>query len=605
MARRSQEGSSRARGPSRTPGAARALGSPRGRRATLVAGSALVLALGSTAGPTACATPDDAVRTSIVASFSAPRGVLDKAKQLELRVLDGPVTCDEATGAVAFPEGDASARQIAKTNLGQEGCLPNVKFCGNVSIEKSATPRVFEASARDGASLLAVGCTTATVDQDAVPVSIKMFRFLAPAVCGDGTVQPTEQCEPGGTSVCDDTCQSNEILLSVGASGNKTSTGKAGDKTDAFFLWPQGSGAGGRFLAFFSDRAVPSGGGTLEVGLRVMSDDLSPATSPPALANGSIFLPNGGVFPPDATPRQQSLPAAALLGGKYYVAFQDDVGASLDIHLRVIDNLFQADSATPLGINGGDQGEPGIQTAPAIAAGADRLFIAWQDQAAGTIVGRTLNAAQALGSQNQISTGNGNVRPQVATTSKGWVAVWKSDTGIKLRAVDANGTPSGGEQTVNEGGGGAEGGRVASLPDGRFAVVWEKGGDIFVQRYDDRAIPIDGDQATPVNDVVTDGDQTQPTIAATSAAGGSYVVAWRDASSGHIRARFLGGSSGFLFNNVNGQATEFQASRIDGRDRVAPVAVAGGSGPFVAIGWEDKSASDAGIVVRRFPLPSD
>jgi hypothetical protein len=135
--------------------------------------------------------------------------------------------------------------------------------------------------------------------------------------------------------------------------------------------------------------------------------------------------------------------------------------------------------------------------------------------------------------------------------------------------------------------------------------VWSKGGDVFVQRYDDRGIAIAGDQAQPVNDVVTDGDQTQPTIAATPAAGGSYVVAWHDASTGHIRARFLGGSTGFLFNNVNGQSTEFQASRVDDRERATPVAAVGGSGPFVAIGWEDRSATNAGIVVRRFPLPSE
>ena len=576
------------------------------RRSALVSLATLILAAGLSVVP-ACGAGDEPVRADIVTSFTVPRGVLEKAKQLELRVLDGQVACDDATGAVTLPGGDSAAREIAKSNLGQQGCPPNVKFCGTVSIEKSATPRVFEAKARAGSNVLAVGCTTATIEQDAVPISIKMFRFLAPAVCGDGTIQPTEQCEPGGTDLCDDTCQSNEILLSTGSAGNRTSTGKAGDKTDPFFLWPQGAGDGGRFLALYSDRAMPSGGGTgtSEVGLRVMADDLSPATSPPALASGSIFLPNGGVFPPEATPQQQSLPQAALLGSKYYVVFQDDVGASLDIHLRVINNLFQADGTTPLGINGGDTGEPGIQTAPAIAAGSDRLFIAWQDQAAGTIVGRTLNAALTLGNQNQISTGNGNTRPALAATSKGWVAVWKSDTGIKLRAIDENGTPSGGEQTVNEGGGGADGGRVASLPDGRFAVVWSKGGDIFVQRYDERGIPIAGDQAQPVNDVVTDGEQTQPTIAATPAAGGSYVVAWHDANSGHIHARFLGGTSGFLFNNVNGQATEFQASRVDGRDRAAPVAAVGGSAPFVAIGWEDKSSSNAGIVVRRFPLPSD
>jgi hypothetical protein len=210
-----------------------------------------------------------------------------------------------------------------------------------------------------------------------------------------------------------------------------------------------------------------------------------------------------------------------------------------------------------------------------------------------------------LGNPNDLSTGTGNVGPQVASTGSGWVVVWTSRTGIKLRAINADGTPSGTELTVNESGAGAEGARVAALPDGRFAVVWSAGGDVFVQRYDAKGQPILGDQAQPVNDVVTAGEQTQPAIAATPAAGGSYVVAWLDAETGHVRARFLGGLSGFLFNNVDGQPTEFQASREGGRTRAHPAVAAGGSGPFVAIGWEDRSASGAGIVVRRFPLPSD
>jgi hypothetical protein len=184
--------------------------------------------------------------------------------------------------------------------------------------------------------------------------------------------------------------------------------------------------------------------------------------------------------------------------------------------------------------------------------------------------------------------------------------VWTSQTGIMLRSMDENGTPSGGEQTVNgSGGGSAQGGRVAALPDGRFAVVWSKDGDVFVQRYDARGVAIAGDQTTAVNDVVKDGEQSQPAIAALSAAGGSYVIAWYDASSGHVRARFLGGSSGFLLNNVNGLTTEFQASRSEGRERATPVVASGGSGPFVAIGWEDKSVIGPGIVARRFPLPSE
>ncbi len=568
-------------------------------RAALVSLTTLILALGPIAAP-GCGSGDAPVRTQIVASFSAPRGVLEKARQLELRVLDGQVTCEAATGAIT----DSGAREIAKSNLGTESCPPNVKFCGTVSIEKSPSPRVFEAKASDGGNVLAVGCTTATIDQDAVPVSIKMFRFLAPAVCGDGTVQPTEQCEPGGTELCDETCQSNEILLSIGSTGNKTQTGSAGDKTDAFFLWPQGTGNDGRFLALYTDRTL---GANVDIGLRVMSDDLSPATSPPALANGSIFLPNGSGFPPDPAPSRQSLPQAAFFGGKYWVVFADDLDSGLDIHARSINDVFSSDQGVnaPLIINGGAQGEPQIQTAPAISASTERLLVAWEDQGAGKIVTRTLTPPSTLGNQNDLSTGNGNARPQIASRGEDWVVVWKSGAGIKRRTVGADGTPSGSEEPVNTSGAGADGARIASLPDGRFAVVWSKDGDIFVQRFDDRAIPIADDQAQPINDVSIDGEQTQPTIAATPAAGGSYVVAWHDANTGHIRARFLGGSSGFLFNNVNGQSTEFQASRVDGRDRAAPVAAVGGSGPFVAIGWEDKSSDNAGIVVRRFPLPSE
>lgn len=569
------------------------------------ASSLLISCVGALVVAPSCSASEEPVRTSIVTSLSAPRGLLDRARALELRVLEGQVGCDETRGATTAVEG--ASKEIARQSLGGTGCPSGVKFCGTLTIDKSATPRVFEATAKDaGGEVLAIGCATATIETDAATVDIRMFRYVAPAVCGDGTSQPTEQCEPGGTDACDDACQSKEILLSIGATGNKTSTGKAGDKTDPFFLWPPGSGEAGRFVAFFTDRAVPSGGGTLDVGLRVMSADLSPLSSPPALASGSIFLANGSGFPPAPEPRQQSRPQAAVLGDTYYVVFQSDNAPSLDIHMRALDRQFDAKGAL-VEINGSG-GEANIQQAPTIAASADRLFVAWEDQAQGKIVGRTVTPSAGtytLGNTNDIGTGTGNVGPQVASTGNGWVVVWTSGTGIKLRAINADGTPSGTELTVNESGAGAEGARVAALPDGRFAVVWSAGGDVFVQRYDAKGQPIAGDQAQPVNDVVTTGEQTQPAIAATPAAGGSYVVAWLDADTGHIRARFLGGSSGFLFNNVDGQATEFQASREDGRTRAQPAVAAGGSGPFVAIGWEDRSASGAGIVVRRFPLPSE
>jgi len=194
----------------------------------------------------------------------------------------------------------------------------------------------------------------------------------------------------------------------------------------------------------------------------------------------------------------------------------------------------------------------------------------------------------------------------VAATSTGFVTVWKGGTGIRLRAINEDGTPQGADTAVSDGGAGFDRPRIAALPDGRFAVAWTAGGDVFVQRYDAKGAKLLGDQALPINDPSVEGDQVTAAIAATPAAGGSYVVAWVDAQTGHVRARFLGGEAGFLFNNVNGQSTDFQASRVDGRTRANPTVAVGGSGPYVAIGWEDKgSAPNAGIVARRFPLPSE
>ncbi len=546
------------------------------------------------------------VRTSVIASFTMPRGVLDNAETLQLRVFDGKASCATGKGEVTFPEGEDAARELVNTTLGTENCPENTKFCGSITIRKSTAPRVFEAKALGGTRVLALGCTVATANADTLPISIKMVKFSPAVVCGDGKLQPGEQCEPSIPPVCDDKCQSNEMLVSVGAAANNTSTGKSGDKTDAFFLWPAEAGDSGRLFAFFSDRAVPANGGTVDVGLRVLSDTLAPVSGPATLTNGSIFLPTGGAYPPQASPLEQKLPQAAFVSGRYWVAYHGETATSPDIHLRVMNKNLEVDPSTktPLTVNGGTDGEPGVQTAPAVSANGDRIYVAWQDDASGTIAGRTVSSTLALGTQNQLSTGSGSTRPQIAATEKGWVVIWKSSAGIKLRAVDSSGTPSGGEIVVTQASG-ADGARVASLPDGRFAVVWSRNGDIFLQRYDDRGVAVGGDADKAINDVVTQGEQAQPTIAGTPAAGGSYVIAWRDARSGHIRARLAGGDTGFLPNSIDGEMTEFQASREDGHDRANPVAAVGGSGPFIAIGWEDKAAKapGPGIVVRRFPLP--
>lgn len=547
---------------------------------------------------------------SVDTRFSLPKGLLDRAAKITLAVIEGSVACDPATGAVTFPNGAEAARELQKKDLGKDNCENGATYCGNFSIDKSEAMRVFDAKAKLGDdTVIAIGCASAKIDQDQVPIAIKMLRYVEAANCGDGVIQPTEQCEGGGPT-CDDQCQSKEQLVSTGSGQNGTSTGDPGTKNDPFFLWPRSSGNAGRFFAFFTDRALTNN--NVEIGVRALSDNLGALTTPPALAAGFIYLPNGGAFPPTPEQRQQSVPQAASLSNRTYVVYQDDNTAGsngLDIRMRSFDASLGADGPTAKTVNGTGAtpaGEAAIQQNPAVVAGKDRLFIAWED-GSGKIVGRTYAAAGTFGNQTDLSTGTGNTKVSLAQTASGFVAVWQSAMGVKLRALDEAGTPQGGEQIVSEGSTAIDRPRVASLADGRFAVAWTAGGDVFVQRYDTRGSKVPGDQSKPINDVVVDGNQTQAAIGATTAVGGSFVVAWVDEGTGHVHARNLGGSAGFLFNNVNGQASEYVASRNDGRTRKSPAVVSGGSGPFVAIGWEDttKGSKEAGITVRRFPLPAE
>ena len=556
----------------------------------------------------ACGGSEDAPHVRVDTSLIFPRAVLDHVTALSISVFEGGVTCDPSTGTSS----GSGTELVSKQALATVGCAGGAKFCGDLSIDKSASPRVFQAVGADASGAqIASGCTTATVQDDKANVSIKMMRFVTPAVCSDDILQPTEQCFPGGTDLCDSDCQSNELLLSVGSSANGTSTGVAGDKSAPTLLWSAGTDQAGWLFAFYTDRATGAMNNT-DIGMRVMGDDLLPVKAPPApvaYASASLFLPNGtnsGNLPPAPAAFSQSAAHAAFLGSKIYVAFQDDDSPGsqgLDIHLRAMDARGAADAR--IGINGDlGAGEALIQAAPAIASSGTKLFVAWEVQPDGKISGRALTPPNTLSPQNDISTGTGNSHVSLAKTASGFVAVWQSGTGIKLRAITADGTPQGAEQNVSEGSGAASAPQVAALDDGRFAIAWTAGGDIVVQRYDAAGVKIAGDQAAPVNDVIRDATQSSATIGGTPAEGGSYVVAWLDESTNHVRGRFLGGSDGFLVNHVTGQSSEFQMSRSDGRVRANPTIAAGGSGPFVAVAWEDKGGgAGTGIVARRFPLP--
>ena len=562
----------------------------------------------------------DDLNVNVAPSILFPRGVLDNVQKLTVTVYDatGGLDCDPSKGLLS---GLRTQSKVATKDLGTT-CTAPAKFCGDLAITRSSTPRVFAAVGfGPNNTEVANGCAKTVVDQEKLPLTIQMFRKTVAAVCGDGTLQDTEQCEPPGDAsnlVCDDQCHTKEERLSIGSGvAQNTTDGAPGEKLQPNFTWPPQSGTAGHFLAVWSDKKPRQ-----QTAMRFMADDLSVDSAAGSAGTFSFWLPDTtSSFPPAGEPNSQAFPTATVVSGKYYVAFQDDTTGHPEIHLRTMNvadpTAGDQPSGSPIGISGPNGGgEAGvIHTLPSIAAGpGGAVYVAWQAGATtgpGKIVGRsyTGGSSPVYGPQVELSSGASNQGVQVAATSSGWVVVWQSGSDVKLRRIGTDGNPIGAEQTVNDGShhGAQDHPGVATAGDA-FAVAWADHGatggtDIFVQRFKSDGSPIAGDQANRINNVANDGEQTTPAITGSTTAGGMYAVAWIDQASTHVRARLLGANGGFLFNNVDGQTGEFQASLTDGHARNNPALAIGGKGPYIAIGWEDLDATKPGIYVRRFPAP--
>jgi len=560
----------------------------------------------------ACADAGGRADVALDTRLVAPRGLLDTVTKVTLTVYEtgeGGAACDAAKGTSTATD---TTPKVATRELASAGCAAGVRFCGDLRITRSAADRVFVAVATDATNdRIAQGCTTAKVDAENVPLDIKLLRAIPPSTCGNGVIEGLEQCDPPSGTACSAACKTDEVHLSPGSTAGNTKAGAVGEKGDTTTLWREG--ATSRFFAFFTDKSS----GKSDVGVRVLDGTFAPLTQPAAAAQGFIFLPNGAA-PPAPAQAAQSAPRATTLGASVWTVFQVEsatAGNTSDIALRSFGADLNAGEVAAIGLNGPNgTGEAGAQTLPALAAGENgKLFVAWQDESggpgSGRIFGRSFSPPNVLGNQQELSTGTSNARPRVAALPTGFAIVWESGGDIKLRIVSPDGTPAGGESVVNEKVAGVqERPDVAALADGRFAVVWadRSGGnaDITLQRFTAQVAKVAGDQASPVNDLVKDGDQTSPSIAGTSQKAGVYVVAWSDVPRAQIRARYTRLGEGFPFNPVDGSDSEFAVGTRDGRKRSGPSVAIGGKDPFVAIVWDDQATATPGIYGRRFPVPA-
>lgn len=547
----------------------------------------------------ACGTNAPRESAAVAPTLLAPRALLDRVTKIDLRVLPADSTCDDTNGTAK----DMTQAAVASVDLTAEACTGKGKFCGTLSIEQDKKSHAFWARALDAnGALFMTACATATLDKAQVEVPLTLKRYLAPAVCGNNVVEQKEQCEAAdGTDVQCEKCTAVDYPLSGDADANGITRASA-KSAPAVFFGPQT----GRLFGLFE-----VAGANVDVGVRVLDARLQPIGIPTEAKSPFLLPSDPSVFPGVTQVGKQSEPAGTWFGNRVYITYTDDQGTNPpNVRMRIIDDTtLRATAVSSILVNQGS--EVGIQGHSAIAAADFGLFIVWQDDTAGKILGRISTLAGALGPVQELSSAGTPTHPSVIALPSGFAVVWEAGGDVRLRIVGTDGTPSGGEQVVNAATDGVQGSPVISaLSNGRYAVAWidrSKAGDanVYVQRFLESGRRVATDQNAPVHDLST-GDQTDVAIAASPAGEGSYVVTWLDGPTGAVRARYLGGSDGFLLNNEDGTETDFRVDRGDAHVRTKPFVVSGGSPLANVFGWEDAETAGGAtrIVIRRFPIPT-
>jgi hypothetical protein len=559
--------------------------------------------------------------------MQGPRGLLDDATAVVLSVIDADAaSCDATTGHVG---GSPSDDAVQTFNLGREGCASGASWCKTITLDKDDSKKIFGVVATGAAGLLAEGCTTAVIDQDPLEVSIQIRRADIPKCCGDGVLQPGEQCdtaqppavacggdvgEPGCTGMepngaCDCDCVAFEQLLSIdNPGGNPALTNAPMTKRDLALAFSGPSGqVAGALRAVFTD-ADTSHSTAPDINIRLLQSDLTPFPASGSLSTLAKQLRLPDCASPTAIlgpPRTQETPSlAAITGdvvGVVYAsaeveAIRTDIAMSLQLGVGCADEApFVVNAATDVSM-----------VSPDVARGNDgAALIVWH--ASGAVRGRIWTAdGSPTGSLTPLSQDldiaqNAAGRPRVAGSGAGWLVAYESGGNVWLQPVSPTGelTPALQVNTVTDGV--QDQPDVARLSDGRAAVVWHSGtGAIYVQRYSAMLEPRSGDQDAPLSAASPPG--SRPAIAGTDDGGGAFAAAWAT-DQGTVWARFLYADQGFAYNSVDGQNGDFLASYpgMPGT-RTAPAIAIGGAGR-VAIGWQDDSTEHPGVYVRAFPLP--
>ncbi|MCA9624826.1 MAG: hypothetical protein KC731_37640, partial [Myxococcales bacterium] len=567
--------------------------------------------------------------------LTVPQGLLDGASA-ELLVIDAEAAaCDPNTGLVT-PEG-ADAQTFPLT---ADGCAEGAVACTEIRLDQDGKEKVFQMVATRGDRVVAQGCSTVAVDQDPLDVAIRAVANLPPTCCNDGALQIGEQCDTGAAApdfcgtpnaapatgsctgiftdaVCECDCLAREVLLSVDDPDMNQPGLFNGAKTQVTIAFGGSNSADlpNALRAVFTDTSNPS---DLALNYRILDGSLYP--TPNALFHQQLRVKptcvGAELDTPDEIPFSQHQPDLARISDSLLgLVFADDgdngitPGQEYNVHLLLMNEYGCTETLDTLVNAGAASSSP----FPAIAGGpSNTALIVWTR--GGTLQGRVWsNGANSIcdtclpnAADLDIAAITPGTRGAVAGNANGWVVAYTApgvDSDIFVRTIGTSGTLGEPQQVNDRADGPQVEPRVAMLEDGRFAVVWNDGGAIMMQRFSADAQPLAGDQDAAMTILSPPG--VLPAIAGGNDSGGFFAAVWSSQTDGTAWARFIGaGNDRYLRNPIDGEFTDFLVSHpsVGGARLGADVAI-GGNG-FVAFAWEDISAEHAGIFVRRFPVPS-
>lgn len=516
------------------------------------------------------------------------QSIVGRLASIELDVFadDTGVTCNETGGANGLDASPAPAT-LTQATLGSTGCPAGARFCGQVELERADAPRIFVARGLDAdGGLFARACASVLLDRAEVDVDLVFQRALAPATCGNGTLEAPETCEGPGTGTCNAACVSQDLVLSTGSSGNDTIDGEGTRK-----LAPTLVSTATALTVLYTDDTSASDDGDIAV------RSTSPTLEAQAGALGASFFLAEGAPPNPTTPGAQTGAVSCATNGPLFVAYET-AGVGTDIALRSLDASFAG--GTELLLSGDASttgGTAGDQRYAAIACSDSAGFSVWRDVTSGRVLGRRITAPSSLGRIQEIGGASDGTRITIARRTAGWIAAWEAGRQIRYRVLGEDGTPSGGE-IVLEGDAIRSHPALTALADGRVALAYAEGDEgariVHVQRFD-----ADGRRVGEAVAVSEAGADAPALVGMNNVAEGAYAVVW--VTAGRVQARYLGGNSGFLLNPLSSTEDAFFADAREGRSAATPtVAITAAA---LAIAWQDV-ADDGGIVARLLPLPT-